>query len=55
MLLRMADVLAAQVDHLVPEQRILDLGELRILQPGQIHSEDFRAHGGGQWQRMMCW
>jgi hypothetical protein len=46
----MADMLAAQVDHLVPEQRVFDLGKLRIIQSRQIHTGYFRAHGGGQRQ-----
>ncbi len=41
-------LLAAEVDHLVPEQRVPDLLRLRICQFPDIHAGDLRAHGRRQ-------
>ncbi len=43
-------LLVAQVDHLVPEQRILDFGELRVAEFPQVRAADFGSHGRRQWQ-----
>ena len=48
MMFRVADLLAAEIDHLVAEQCVLDLGELRIGFTADAHSQDLGAHGSGQ-------
>ena len=40
--------LAPQIDHLVTEQRVADLLELRVRDFRRLQAADFRAHGGGQ-------
>ena len=42
--------LVAHVDHLVPEQRVADLGKLLIGQLREVHATDLHAHRGRQRQ-----
>ncbi|MEJ0100041.1 MAG: hypothetical protein WDO12_09960 [Pseudomonadota bacterium] len=44
-------MLATEEDHLVPEQRVFDLNELRIVDARDVHAADLRAHRRRQWQR----
>jgi hypothetical protein len=41
-------LLAAKVDHLVPEQRRFDLGKGGVSDVGAIHARDLRPHGGSE-------
>jgi hypothetical protein len=51
MLFGMSDALVAEVDHLVAEQRMLDLGELRVGDGCNVHAANLGAHGGCERQR----
>ncbi len=44
----MVQLLVAEVDHLVPEQGVPDLGELLVADAGDVDAADLRAHGRRQ-------
>jgi hypothetical protein len=47
-----ADLLVAEVDHLVAEERVLDLLELLVAKVGEIDTPDLRPHRRGQRHRL---
>ena len=51
LVLRVANALIAEENHLVAEQRVLDFGERVVTEIGDIDAADFRPHGGGEWDR----